>query len=476
MKLSWPIRTGQKRIPWTWAFLIGLPWITFEYVQKVSEAPLTFTLRKFIEDPGWISFIISINILFNFMVGVTVSYVSDKLWTRWGRRKVFFIVSCLFAGAMTVMIPIVGHLWLLVVVIICFQFFVDFNKPWEPLFNEVIPSPQRGRAGMLRMLSVNLAALFLTGVLIAQFDAQYEFVAPWGPVSITGEMVLYWSVSITLWLTAAFLAWGVKEEAPLNVVSEDGTLEGYRKSRFAPVQWKVSGTRKSVLAAVRQMFEDIFSSRQKLWVYLLYICPLAGTLAVTHPSYITLQTDQLGLSKEQFGMIQVVGMIVMIAVFTPAAGLLADRLDRLSMMKIGIGGVSCVQLCFYFYLNFWSEGKASYELVIAVDICSKLFLSWVWAVWSPLVYDYIPRAEMGTFQAGIMFTSGVASFVLINVGGQWVNLWTVFFGTGYSPTNYDQSSVLVLALLLGALSVTACSLFGRGVATGRIQPLGKKTA
>lgn len=471
--MTLPIRTHQKRIPWLWAFMIGLPWVTFEYTEKVSQAPLTFTLRKFIEDPVAISFIISINILFNFMVGVSAAYISDRIWTPVGRRKPFFIVSCLLAGVLTIMIPIVGYLWLLIVVVVLFQFFVDFNKPWEPLFNEVIPPQQRGRAGMLRMLSVNLASLFLTGVLIAQFDSVYEIPTPVGEWIISGEQVLYWSVALVLFSTAAFLTFGIREEKPVSVDPKTGMMEGYRKGLIPGTLWKGDRDKSGVALMLKGLFKDIFSSRQKIWVYLLYICPLAGTMAVSHPSYITMLTDQIGLSKAEYGRMNFISMVCMIAIFTPIAGVLADRMCRLVMMRVGILGVAIVQGSFFIYLNFVNEGQASYELVVAIDIVTKLCLSWVWAVWSPLVYDYIPSNEMGTFQAGIMFTSGVASFILINLGGQWVSLWTKIFGTGYSPTNYDQSSVLAMAFCTGLAALIPVFLFARNENRGVIRPLGK---
>ena len=471
--MALPIRTHQKRIPWSWAFLIGLPWITFDYAEKVSQAPLTFTLRKFIEDPGVISFIISINILFNFMVGVSAAYISDRIWTPVGRRKPFFIVSCLLAGVLTILIPVVGTLWLLIVVVVLFQFFVDFNKPWEPLFNEVIPPHQRGRAGMFRMLSVNLASLFLTGVLIAQYDSIYAVPTPFGEWEITGEQVLYWSVASVLFATATFLALGIREERPVPLDPETGRLQGYRKGPLPKTEWKGSDQRAGLFSGIKGLFSEIFSSKQKVWVYLLYICPLAGTMAVSHPSYIIMLTDQLGLSKAQYGVMNLISMICMIAVFTPIAGFLADRMSRPLMMSFGILGAALVQGGFYTYINFVSEGQASFELIVGIDIATRLCLSWVWAVWSPLVYDYIPSNQMGTFQAGIMFTSGVASFALINLGGQWVGLWTKLFGVGYSPTNYDQSSVLVLAVITGLGALVPIFLFARAQRKGIVLPLGK---
>src|SRR5678815_2909521 len=111
------ILTRQKHIPWSWVILITATSGVGMLVESVSTTALTFTMRKFTSDPALIAFLGSINIAFNFLVAPYASWKSDRIWTRFGRRKPFMVAGmCILLPAL-VAAPLAPSLWALTAVI-----------------------------------------------------------------------------------------------------------------------------------------------------------------------------------------------------------------------------------------------------------------------------------------------------------------------------------------------------------------------
>ncbi|MGF1452553.1 MAG: MFS transporter [Opitutales bacterium] len=460
-----PIVTHRKRIPWYWAGMMVLPWIAGAYFEKITQQPMIFTLNKFIEDPALISFISSINILFNFLVGVVGAYLSDHVWTRLGRRLPFLIASAGGTGVMLLFIPIVGNFWILIAALVAYQFFVDLSKCWEPLFNEVVPPPQRGRATMLRMLAVNGGNLFFAIVLISQFDNTYELTTPFG--ELNGEMVLYWGMAAFMFAVVAFYLFFVRETKPPKTKGH-ADVE-YRPTRIKGVSWLAETDSPK---GIRAMFADMFADRQAIWVYFLYLCPFIMTTAGMYSaSYVLFITDQLGVSKQDYGTLEFYTQLTLILTAVPA-GFLADRISRPWMFRTGILVPAIIQLAFLFYLRYLSDYAFTLNLLISVGVASAFFQAMLFAVWGPLIYDYIPSNRMGTYVAGISFTQGLLGFVLMNLGGLWVKGFTALFS---SPTDstFDYSSIVIFWALLAALSFSGTLVFSWAERRGIVEPLGR---
>lgn len=449
-----PIVTQRARIPWSWAIVMGFPWIASVLSDRISAEPLTFVLRGFTDDPGTIAFILSFNLLFNFLVGVIASYLSDRIWTRMGRRKPFLISGWVGSAAALAFVPLMPNLWSAVIAIIAFQFFLDLARPWETLFNEVIPPKQRGRAGVFRLLQVNAGVLLMGTVLLKQYDKVYSF-SVFG-MQLTGDKVVFWTVALVLLAAAALMYFFVREEKP---ISEIEVLSDQPKM--------------SVLQHIKKAARDIFGERQARWVYLLYTCPVIGTSAASASFIVLFQTEQMGFSKEQLADINLYTLPAMMLAFTPLAGYLADKINRLTMMRIGVLVPALIWLGYVGYARFVADYSISITTMVVFGLFINFFQSWLWQVWGPLIYDYIPSNRMGTYAAGITTVSGVMAFLLSNVGGQWIKGWTRFFGSP-TETEYDYSSVVVAMVLFSLLAVGATYLFAWAERRGYVKPLGRE--
>jgi MFS family permease len=407
---------------------------------------LAFTLRKFIENPALIGFLGSLNVAFNFMVGVLTSYMSDRIWTRWGRRRPFLIVGWIGVALSLIFVPLAPNPWVLMGIIIFFQFCADIAKPLEPLMNEVVPAAQRGRAATIRNVAQNLIVMFFFSVMLAQFDQMYDLEAFGRTFQINGEMTLYWTGSFLLLLGVAVLAFRVRETPPPETI---------RRERFNP----------------RIFLRDIFGQRQWWTVYLLYAVPLvtAPGLSVFEP---LMRTEQFGFSKADFAWAVSIGLVVNICLYVPLAGYLADRISRLRLLQVSIVAHTTVTAVFYFYLRYVSNYSISLPTLVAFGLTASAFGACINVVWGPLVYDYIPSDRFGTVSAGLTVVSGIVPFYLINIAGLWVTGFTEIFGPR-GAGRYDYSSIYLLQFIGAASALALTRYVAREEKAGRLIPYGR---
>lgn len=431
------IDTHRAHVPWSWVVWMVLPWFNQQFADLCNGAPLVFTMRKFIADPVLIGFLSSLQVGFNFIIGVGTSYASDRIWTRWGRRRPFLILGWVGAGMGLVLLPLAPNIWSVVAVIIFYQFCVDFAKPYEPLYNEVIPPPQRGRASIFRNILLSANGMLFNAVLLAQFDRKYDF----GRLELNGEKVLYWTGAILFVAAAAFLVFRVHENPPPG---------GIHRERLS----------------VRGFVRDVFCERQWLMLYLLYSCP--GLIVWSVSTYLPLfQTEQLGFSKATVGHVLAGGMVVNLVFFVPLVGFLADRFSRLRLFQIGLIAPGLVNTALFVYTRYWSHGILSLTELACFAILAAGMQNFFLVVWGPLMYDYIPSSRFGTVSAGFSFASGLASFLFLNLAGFWVKGFTHFFGS-FGGSAFDYSSILVFQAITGVVALAYALHFGREVKSGRI--------
>jgi MFS family permease len=433
------IETHRAHVPWSWVCWMTCPWIVSYLIDSLTVGgPLIFTMRKFITDPAQIGFLTSLKVGFNFVVGVAASYLSDRIWTRWGRRRPFLIAGWLGAAVVMVLFPFAKSAAALVPLIIAFQLAQAVAKPIEPLYNDVIPPAQRGRAATIHLVLQNLCGLFFFGVLVGQFDRSYRF---FGFVDLSGERVLYWSVAAATFAIVVFLNFGVREIPPIAAASR----QEFSVSRF---------------------LRGIFGQRQWWMVYLLYSAPLLAGVSTENFTALV-RTDQLGFTKQELGWIVSTAMIVGTVVAIPISGILADRISRLRLFQVGIVAPALVNFVLFLFLRYGTNYAVSLGTLITFTLVAGAFQACLWTAWGPLTYDYIPSHLFGTVSAGLAFVGGIIPFLVLNVAGFWITAFTRWFGHA-SISGYDYSSIYVLNAIgaVGGLLVTI--YFEREEKRGRV--------
>ncbi|HTO05190.1 MAG TPA: MFS transporter [Opitutus sp.] len=444
------IETHRAHVPWSWVTWMTGPWLVLYYIDNVTGGgPLTFTIRKFVENPIAIGLLGSMSVAFTFTVGAAASYMSDRVWTRWGRRRPFLMVGWLGVAVAMMLMPLAPNIGVLVGILILMQVSAAVAKPLEPLYNEVVPPCQRGRAATIRNVAQQLMGLFFFGVLVAQFDSVHSFAAFGRAFEVRGETVLYWCGAVITLAGILFLAFQVREIPP----------------RVPVVRERLG---------MREFFRDVFGQRQWWMVYLLYITPmLAGTGGGGFGVLMT--TEQLGFTKAEHGYAVSIGLVVAIAIFAPVAGYLTDKTSRMRLLRIGIVGPTVVELLYFFYLRYMADYSIPLSALIGFGLAANAFKTCVFLVWGALIFDYIPSNRFGTVSAGLTIFSGLTPFLMINLTGFWVTGFTKIFGSP-GAGDYDYSSMYVLQVGCAALALALTFWFQREERKGHVVPLGRLEA
>ncbi|MCX7014427.1 MAG: MFS transporter [Candidatus Sumerlaeota bacterium] len=443
------IVTQRKRVPWVWVFLMALPYFSNSLVEGVSGSALTFTMKKFISNPALITFLGSINVLFNFMVGPFVSYTSDRNWTRFGRRKPFIITGWIGLILSLIVTPLAPNIWLLAVAIVFYQFFQDFafSGPYDPLYYETVPLPQRGRGQALVVLMNNCAGLFFNYVLIGHFDEVYNLRLNLGvlhvPVALTGEQMIYLVAASVVTFMVFHIGWNVKE---------------------TPVQSSVIGERFSM----RRFLKGVFGERQWIVIYILIFSQVAMNQGLNQLGPLLI-TEQFGYSKQALGELGAITTLLRIVVLIPIAGYFADKIDRVRMFQTVLILSTLHHIIYWGFVHFIAP-KPTFWAIVAFD-CLGSFVSVAGNIAvGPLFFDFVPRDRMGTVYAGMSFVRGLVKITVMNGVGIWITWYAKMF---LPAGQYDYMSGFLYTFLLGCIGCAASFYFISQRKKGRIIEYGR---
>lgn len=391
------IVTAKSSIPTLWQWIVACTWGALRFKFMVMGAVFVFSLQKFIENPAAVTFILSLPTILSLVIGPVCRFLSDRIWTRFGRRKPFAIPSMLGIGVSFLLMPMAPSFWWLVAAYCLYHIANDFGSgPTDILKQEIVPPPQRGRASALASWIGNLASLAFYGLALGRFE-DVDFFAGF-PVS--GEQAIYWGIAAMVFCAAAFVVLGVKESP------QESPLRGQRL------------TFKTFVGGL---------SDRNLWpVYLLIVgwtVSGAGLGALTALLY----SEQWGFSKQEMGINIAVGGVLNI-LFIALLGIFADRLPRMRTFKILLTLSIVIEAAFFCYCEFVLHDKTPTlpEIILFGEITSVIGIL-LGMVYFPMVYDYIPRNEMGTFSAGSSIVEKIIGVVTLNGVGLFVSLYSQLF-------------------------------------------------
>lgn len=391
------IVTAKSSIPALWQWIVACTWGALRFKFMVMGAVFVFSLQKFIENPAAVTFILSLPTILSLVIGPVCRFLSDRIWTRFGRRKPFAIPSMLGIGLSFLLMPIAPSFWWLVAAYCLYHIANDFGSgPTDILKQEIVPPPQRGRASALASWIGNLASLAFYGLALGRFE-DVDFFAGF-PVS--GEQAIYWGIAAMVFCVAAFVGLGVKESP------QESPLRGQRL------------TFKTFVGGL---------SDRNLWpVYLLIVgwtVSGAGLGALTALLY----SEQWGFTKQEMGINIAVGGVLNI-LFIALLGIFADRMPRMRTFKILLALSIAIEAAFFCYCEFVLHDKTPTlpEIILFGEITAVIGIL-LGMVYFPMVYDYIPRNEMGTFSAGSSIVERIIGVVTLNGVGLFVSLYSQLF-------------------------------------------------
>lgn len=407
------IITRQKSVPWIWVASAHLPWAAMLFASAANTVVFTLEIRKFTANPAAIATLMSVTGFLTILTGPFINWLSDRIWTRWGRRKIFYVPAVVAQATLILFVPFAPNLaWLAFIYFLQFVA-LSFKAPNEVLNQEIIPNHQRGRAAVFNKIYVQFGLMAYNLALIGRFDD----ILPNAPLrrffnAASGEVLIFIVFALALLSVVLLVSLGIKEIRPNRLPDMRAELGG----RITP--WRIC----------KRLFLDVFSS--EWWpLYLLalsqamYGVKLGGMVALMY-------TDQWGYSTQVLGFTQGVGQLASIFLVMLVFPL-ADRYDRLKMYLLCVWLGMIGKFIWYGYVMLLvPDNRPSILEIILVGEGINLLGQLASIISFPLVYEFIPLNKLGTASAGLGIFRGVIGLVLGPLMGFWLFGYSKIFMPG----------------------------------------------
>ena len=394
------IVTRQSRIPFRWLFMAMVPWVFFYFLITIGGVNF-FILNRLIDNPAALTFAVSLpGLLFTVLpLGSYISYTSDRVWTPWGRRKIFLVAGFSGAALMMVLYPLAPTVWVFIGLMIVAQFFGCFNAPFEAMQLEIIPPAMRGRSTGISTWITTVVNILFWMMVVGRFDEVIPFLG----IPLSGDKIIYWSAAAGLLIALFIYFFGIHELPPHSRI----TGEKFR---------------------LKTMWEALTAPQLRY----LYVFGVASILLGANLGALgqLLYINQWGYSLQEMGFNIAVGGIINLFII-PAVGFLADKGKGHNRMKIWIACLVLILLLNVSYFSYvtWylpDQRPSLVEMIFFGEVtCVVGIVAQV--VYYPLVYDYVPRNLMGTYFAGFGILSGVFQFLTVNGLGVFMLCWANLF-------------------------------------------------
>ncbi len=112
-----------KRVTFRLAFILCCLFLGTAITEASSVYVLPLTIQNFTPNPLYIALILALNPLFGIIAQPLAGLMSDRIWTRFGRRAFLMIVSAPIVAVALVFLPFAAALWHLVMLVVIIQFF-----------------------------------------------------------------------------------------------------------------------------------------------------------------------------------------------------------------------------------------------------------------------------------------------------------------------------------------------------------------
>lgn len=383
------IITCRKHAPFNWLFSAATTGAIFMYMYSAMSGAFLFSLKKFLDNPAGLTFILSVPTLLHMAFAPYVNFMSDRIWTRYGRRKPFALAGWIVAMLAMIAMPLMPNFWLLIVAYLAYQVALDLRGPMEPLNNEIVPPWQRGRFAAISQWMANLGGMGFTFLALGRFDDKQFYLG----MPLGGETAIYWTAAVALLIVILFIALGIREIDPKSDV---------RGEKFSMKIFFTSILNKNLFPVYFLIFGSAMMTAG------------LGTMGAL------LYTDQWQFTKQEMGNNNLVGGLINMVLIV-FLGIFADRMNRLKSYQILMVLTVLVNFSFYLYVNFFLYDRRPIllELIMFGETLSIIGIL-IGMTYGPMVYDYVPRNEMGTYMAGSSLLNRITGLVTLNGAGLFI--------------------------------------------------------
>lgn len=186
---------GDDRVESTGAMVrLTLPTVGLSMALSLVTTYLPLTLRRYTGSATLIGFAIGGEGLFALAIPLVVGAVSDRTWTRWGRRRPFMVAAApvmALAMALAPMQP--GYVRIAACVFVFFAAYHFYTAPYQALIPDSVPYARHGQVQGMQTLMRGLgmfAGMVGAGLLLQQWEPLPYVLASCLLLAVTGITVL----------------------------------------------------------------------------------------------------------------------------------------------------------------------------------------------------------------------------------------------------------------------------------------------
>jgi MFS family permease len=361
--------------------LLGLMMAGASTVDTITATMLPITARHFTDNIWFIGVLVALNRVCGFLVQPYAAWASDSHSGPGGRRRPFLLaawpavfLSLGLLGVLPYVVPAdQQHAWLIIAVVfvvnLAMQAAVDVcYGAGDPMYGDVFPSRELGRAHGLRMVINATAGLGMTSIFVPLADV-HEF---WPYAGAMGFVALSYAI----------VRWRVRESLPprLPVRSAYNPLKPLSELRDPRTRnVALCGSAVLVVLALTEMLHALFV------------------------------TETLGFSKTVLGGTTAAALAIGFLMPYPV-GMIVDRVGPRPVLIAGFALVAAVEGLFVFWVDDFTS------LMVAL-VAFKVAWVLMHLPMVPLIFRGAPPERRGAIFAAVQTArAGAASVAVIVVG------------------------------------------------------------
>ncbi len=418
--------------PRTW-FVIGLLSLSGQIAWGVENAWFnTFVFDTLTPDPRPISWMVAISAITATVTTLLIGTLSDRTFTRFGRRRPYILFGYILWGIVTALFPEVSLLrpiglavFMVVVADAVMTFFGSTanDASFSAWTTDITDTTNRGRVEGLIQMSVFVSFILTTalaGMVIEQFGYFVFFYGLGGLVALTG-------------LVGGLLL----KDAP---VSEE------ERNQIRPPYWR---------EVLNTFSVDIVRKNRTLFLLLVAVSINGIAWQVTFPYLLIYIEHFLGYDKGTMGLIMG-GVLVITALSTIPLGMLVDRIPRRTFILWMAVSSAITALIFSF--------ARAIPFLLVAGVLQTVTMAAFGIVSGAWLKDLYPTQQRGQFQGvrmvfwvliPMVIGPAIGSFLIRTYG-----IPTLLNGeAGFIPTPviYYVAAVINLVALLPLLRISRLS-------------------
>jgi maltose/moltooligosaccharide transporter len=258
------------------------------------------------------------------LVQPLVGYYSDRTWTRFGRRRPYFLLGAAFAAAALVAMPNASTLWMAVMMVWLLDASVNFTMgPFRALVADQLPPAQRSDGFLNYMFFASVGAV--VGSLLPWFFARLGVPANAAPGEISAAVKCGFYVGATFLVTAICWSAFTTREYPPEEFGKFDAVAPVRDASTGP-QMRGHALAWAGIGAAGLLFAWLVEARPALYVlggaalaYGLSLLAARGMKTENAFTSILGDLDSMSASIRWLALVQFFSWFALFAIFVYTA-------------------------------------------------------------------------------------------------------------------------------------------------------------